>query len=111
MGPHLSLLPPPPSAPPLVVAPAGFRLPTPAEAGFRLPTPAEVATGPALFGRTVLHYWPCCGWVRGTVARRSGTQGFSHVVGRRDGRLATRCRLARAGLPLGPAVPDAVGRR
>ena len=29
-------------------------------------------------------------------------------AGRRDGRLAARCRLARAGRPLGPAVPDAL---
>ena len=37
-----------------------------APAGFRLPTPAEVATGPALLGRTVLrlYYWPGDGWVR-----------------------------------------------
>ena len=27
-------------------------------------------------------------------------------AGRRDGRLAARCRLTRAGRPLGPAVPD-----
>ena len=62
--------PPTPAAPPLVVAPAGFRL----------PTPAEVATGPALVVRTVLYYWLGDGWVCGTVARRSRAQGFSHVV-------------------------------
>ena len=62
--------PPLPSAaaPPLKVAPASFRL----------PTPAEVATGPARTG----HYWPGDGWVRGTVVLRSRAQGsrFSHVV-------------------------------
>ena len=62
--------PPLPASPPLVVAPAGFRL----------LTPAEVATCPALLGRTVLYYWSGDGWVRGTVARRSRAQGFSHVV-------------------------------
>ena len=51
-----------------------------APAGFRLPTPAEVAKGPALVGRTVLYDWPGDGWVRGTVARRSRTERFSHVV-------------------------------
>ena len=64
----------PPNAPPLVVAPAGFRL----------PTPAEVATGPALVGRTVLYYWPGDGWVRGTVVRHSRPLGFSGTaLGRR----------------------------
>ena len=83
-------------------------------------SPAEVATGPALLGRTVLCCWPGPpgdGWVRGTVVRRSRTQGFSHVIryGPRSAlgaaimvdSLLSRCRLARAGWPLGPAVPDA----
>ena len=30
---------------------------------------------PSLLGRMVLHYWPCYGWVRGTVALRSRAQG------------------------------------
>ena len=51
-----------------------------APAGFRLPTPAEVATGPALLGRAVLSYWPDDSWVHGTVVRHSRTQGLSHVV-------------------------------
>ena len=51
-----------------------------APAGFRLPTPAKVATGPALVGRTVLYYWPGDGWVRGTMVRHSRAHGFSHVV-------------------------------
>ena len=66
----LQLRPPPPAAPPLVVQAA--------PAGFRLPTPG----------------------VRGTVARRSRTQGFSHVVrygpglGRRSApRWSTRCSM------------------
>ena len=58
------------AAPPLVVA----------SAGFRLPTPAEVATGPALLGRTVLYYLLGDGWVSRTVARLSRILGFSHVV-------------------------------
>ena len=66
--------PPPPAAQPLVVAPAGSRL----------PTPTVVATGPATLGsltrRTVLYYWPGDGWVRGTVVRRNRAQGLSHVV-------------------------------
>ena len=37
----------PPATQQLVVAPAGFRL----------PTPAEMATGPTLPGRTKLYYW------------------------------------------------------
>ena len=51
-----------------------------APAGFRLRSPAEVATGPYLFCRTVLFYWPGDGWVHGTVARHYLTQGLSHVV-------------------------------
>ena len=51
-----------------------------APAGLRLPTPAEMTTGPALLGRTVLYYWPGDGWVRGTVVRRSRAQGLSDVV-------------------------------
>ena len=62
--------PPTPAAPPLVVAPAGFRL----------PTPAEVATGPAFLGRTVLYYLLGDGWVLRTVIRLSRILGFSHVV-------------------------------
>ena len=88
----LQLRPPPPAAPPLVVQAA--------PAGFRLPTPAQVAKGPALVVGTVLYYWPCDGWVRGTVARRSRTRGFSHVVrygpglGRRWApRWSTRCSM------------------
>ena len=46
-------------------------------AGFLLPTPSEVATGPAALGQTVLYPWPDDGWVRGTVAKRSRTQGSS----------------------------------
>ena len=68
--------------------------------------------GPRLTG-SVLYYRPCYGSVRGTVVRRSGTQGFTHSTapvgaGHRNGRLAARCSLARAGWPPGPAVPDAL---
>ena len=102
--------PPPPAAPPLVVAPADFQL----------PTPAEVVTGPVLLGRTVLYYWPGDGWVRGTVARRSQdprvlargpvrpSVGAGCPLWYRDGRFDARCRLARAGRQLSPAVPDAL---
>ena len=69
--------------------------------------------------------WPGDGWVRGMVAQRSRTQGSrtwpgeltvtagtvlaeSVGAGRSDIPLAARCRLARAGRLLGPAVtvPD-----
>jgi hypothetical protein len=36
--------------------------------------------GTALVGKAVLYRWPVEGWVCGTVARRSRTVGFSHVV-------------------------------
>ena len=38
-----------------------------------------MATGPVLLGWT-LYYLPGDGWVRGAVARRSRTQGFSWAV-------------------------------
>jgi hypothetical protein len=49
-------------------------------AGFRLAAASEVLTGTALVGQTVLYRWPVDSWVRGTVAGRSRTPGFSHVV-------------------------------
>ena len=67
------------------------------------PAPAEVAKGPVLVGRMVLYYWPGHGWVRGTVARRSRTHGFSHVVRyspRSALRWSTRC-----------SMPPRTGRR
>ena len=60
----------PPRTPAPLIAPAGFR-PT---------APSEVLVGAALVGQAVLYRWPEEGWVRGTVARRSRTAGFSHVV-------------------------------
>ncbi len=45
--------------------------------------PSEVRAGAALVGQgrqAVLYRWPDEGWVRGTVARRSRSAGFSHVV-------------------------------
>ena len=51
-----------------------------APAGFRFAAPSEVLAGAALVGQAVLYRWPADGWVRGTVARRSRTAGFSHVV-------------------------------
>ena len=44
----------------------------------------------------------------GLKRHRSITMEFAVGAGRRDGRLAARCRLVRAGRPLGPAVPDAL---
>ena len=35
--------------------------------------------GAALVGQAVLYPWQDEGWVRGTVARRSRTAGFSHA--------------------------------
>ena len=75
-----------------------------------------MTTVPALLCRTVLYYWSGDGWVRGTVDRRRrravrprgsgvlarGPEGPSVGAGRRDGRVAARCRLARAGWLLGP---------
>ena len=49
-------------------------------AGFRVADSSEGLTGTALVGKTVLYRWPVEGWVRGTVAHRSRTVGFSHVV-------------------------------
>ena len=51
-----------------------------APAGFRLAAPTEVLAGAELIGQAVLYHWPDEGWVHGTVARRSRTAGFSHVV-------------------------------
>ena len=68
------------------VVPAAAPAPAPAAApfgppaGFRLATSSEALTGTALVGQTVLYRWPGDGWVRGTVAGRSRTAGFSHVV-------------------------------
>ena len=59
--------------------------------------------GPALMGRTVLYYWPGYGWVRGTVVRRSRTQGFSHVV-----RYGPRSRSA---LPVGRPLDGPIAAR
>jgi hypothetical protein len=71
-----------PVAPAPAAAPAPAPAPAPliAPAGFRLAAPSEVLTGAALVGQAVLYRWPDEGWVRGTVARRSQTAGFSHVV-------------------------------
>ena len=80
----------------------------------------EHAVQATLLGRMVLYYWPGDGSSesnRGTVARRSRNHGFSYVVlyGPRSAlgtamvdSLLSRCRLARAGRPLGPTVPDAL---
>ena len=69
-----------------------------APAGFRLPTPAEVATGPALVGRTVLYYWPGDGWVHGTLPgpAQSGPG------------VRPRSSLGAAMVDSLPAVPDAL---
>lgn len=56
------------TAPGLLAAPAGCRL------------PSKVVSGAALVGQAVLYRWPVYGWVRGTVTRRSRASGFSHVV-------------------------------
>ena len=69
-------------------------------------TPAEEATPvPALLGWTVLHYWPgddwFVGWWPDVVGPRFGPRS---ALGR-DGRLAARCRLARAGRPGGSCSP------
>ena len=66
----------PPLPPPVVTAPP----PLVAPAGFRLAASSEVLAGAALFGQAVLYLWPGDGWVRGIVARRSTAAGFSHVV-------------------------------
>jgi hypothetical protein len=59
-----------------LLAPAGFRLATPAHGH------GEVRAGPglALVGRSILYRWPPHGWVRGRVVRTSRAVGFSHVV-------------------------------
>ena len=72
-----------PAAAPAAVLPAP---PSPAPAppvppaGFRLAASSEGLAGTALIGQAVLYRWPVDGWVRGTVAARSRTAGFSHVV-------------------------------
>ena len=68
----------PASAPLAPSAPAPAPLVPPA--GFRVADSSEGLAGPALVGKTVLYRWPVEGWVRGTVAHRSRTVGFSHVV-------------------------------
>ena len=82
----------PPAAP---AAAAVAAAPPVAPAGFRLATPAEVLTGAALVGRSILYRWPVQGWVLGKVVRVSRATGFSHGV-----------RYAR-GSALGPGVTEA----
>ena len=74
--------------------------PPTAPTGFRLASPADVLAGAALVGQAVLYWWPSDGWVRGTVARRSRTAGFSaHVV---------RCgRTSALGVAVTPSLLDA----
>jgi hypothetical protein len=70
----------PASAPLTPPAPAPAPAPLVPPAGFRLADLSEGLAGTALVGKAVLYRWPVEGWVRGTVARRSRTVGFSHVV-------------------------------
>ena len=80
-----------------------------APAGFRLAAPTEVLAGAALVGQAVLYRWPAEpeGWVRGTVARRSRTARFSHMVqyGRTSvlGQVAASSLLDAASHGRGPA--------
>ncbi len=69
----------PPAA---LAAAAAVAAPPVAPAGFRLATPAEVLTGAALVGRSILYRWPVQGWVPGKVVRVSrAAAGFSHGDG------------------------------
>ena len=94
-----------PAAAPAAVLPAP---PSPAPAphvppaGFRLAASSEGLAGTALVGQAVLYRWPVDGWVRGTVAARSRTAGFSHVV--RYGRTSA------LGSAVVPSLLDAAGR-
>ena len=95
-GTHRRCRPPPRPHPTIAKAAAASCRPF---AGGR--SPAEVATGPALLAAGRCCTTGCCTtgdcWFVG--------RWFSHTA---LGRLAqaARCRLARAGWPLGPAVPD-----
>ena len=86
-----------------------------APAGFRLPTPTEVDTGPALLDRTVLYYWPGDSWVRGMVSgpKMVGSRSFRTWSGMVPApRWSTRCSMSpwpgTVSWLVGPAVPDAL---
>ena len=69
---------------------------------FKRLRPASGCRLPGFVGR-----WPVAVGPRGSRTW-SGTARASVGARRRDGRLAARCRLARAVRPLGPAEPDAL---
>ena len=84
-----------------------------APAGFRLAASSELVTGSALVGRAVLLRWPgpMAGFA-GTALYGRGVLAFGPVrsavgAGRCGGRLAARCRLARLGGPVDPALSAA----
>ena len=93
-----------PTAPPPLVAPAGFRL----------AAPSEVVTGLALVGRPMLVYWPTDGWVRGRwpgVVVSRATRISSGTMGGRRWTLLWLIRsampFARPGGAVGAALPCA----
>ena len=96
---------------PLLRRPGPWRLAAPA--GFRLASSSELVTGSALVGRAVLLRWPgpMAGFA-GTALYGRGVLAFGPVrsavgAGRCGGRLAARCRLARLGGPVDPALSAA----
>ena len=81
-----------PGAPAPAPAPAPLLAPT----EFRFAAPFEVLVRATLVGQAVLYLWPDKGCVRGTVARRSRTAGYSHVV--RYGRTSVLCPVTSSSL-------------